>query len=493
MLTLRSQSRLRSPPRSLPLPVGVGGLPRQRPSSRRLNISLVNNFANLSFPIAGNRWHLDCFRCNTCGTLLDSDANLLLLGDGSLICNNCTYSCSACNNKIEDLAILTGDQAFCSTCFRCRNCKRKIDNLRYARTSQGIFCMSCHETLMARRRKKSKAAAAAKSRDRESSPMITEKSLPALPPNVIPNGAFSDERVDPESDTPTELSPRPRQGPLQREPSSRSTSRPAARSPERPSKPEGLGLTQPPQRSNRNSTMLSNEVGGDDDFFIPVALDPSPGPSANSRSGSGNAGEASKKKDYFSIPKSSFSDKSSRASTPHIAFQDKGRQSSVDQIAPPAGTLTRNLSKQSAYEESSSTDERASRAPPRTRPSQGSDEFKLQEAPKRRPPFTSSTSSPAVESPLGTSNSAHNTREQLPLSESRKNSESLLPRKSQDSRRNDHEDGRQSLDSSSRSAGQQQKAIPRKEVGSNKEVGSSGVKTRMPSPMAILPSPLCTC
>ena len=101
---------------------------------------------------AGNRWHLDCFRCNTCNTLLDSDANLLLLGDGSLICNNCTYSCSACGNKIEDLAILTGDQAFCATCFRCRNCKRKIENLRYARTSHGIFCMNCHESLMARRR-----------------------------------------------------------------------------------------------------------------------------------------------------------------------------------------------------------------------------------------------------------------------------------------------------------------------------------------------------
>ncbi len=80
----------------------------------------------------------------TCNTLLDSDANLLLLGDGSLICNNCTHTVAApVANKIEDLAILTGDQAFCATCFRCRNCKRKIENLRYARTSQGIFCMSC--------------------------------------------------------------------------------------------------------------------------------------------------------------------------------------------------------------------------------------------------------------------------------------------------------------------------------------------------------------
>jgi hypothetical protein len=125
--------------------------------------------------VAGNRWHLNCFRCNTCGILLDSDANLLLLGDGSLICNNCTYNCSACGNKIEDLAILTGDQAFCAQCFKCRNCKRKIENLRYARTSQGIFCMSCHESLMARRRKKSLAATAAASSSQD-------KSLPSPPP-----------------------------------------------------------------------------------------------------------------------------------------------------------------------------------------------------------------------------------------------------------------------------------------------------------------------
>ena len=128
---------------------------------------------------AGNRWHIDCFRCNTCGTLLDSDANLLLLGDGSLICNNCTYSCSNCNNKIEDLAILTGDQAFCANCFKCRNCKRKIENLRYARTSQGIFCMDCHEALMARRRKKSGKATSQRSRGPGTH---YDKSLPAIPP-----------------------------------------------------------------------------------------------------------------------------------------------------------------------------------------------------------------------------------------------------------------------------------------------------------------------
>jgi hypothetical protein len=57
-----------------------------------------------------------------------------------------------------DLAILAEDMAFCVKCFKCRNCKRKIENLRYARSSQGIFCMSCHESLMARRRKKQRLA-----------------------------------------------------------------------------------------------------------------------------------------------------------------------------------------------------------------------------------------------------------------------------------------------------------------------------------------------
>ena len=111
---------------------------------------------------------MDCLRCNTCGTILDSDSNLLLLGDGSLICNNC-YRCSVCNKKIEDLAILTRDQAFCEKCFKCRNCKRKIENLIYSRTSLGTFCIECHEDFMRRRRIKALTK------------RLNTKELPALP------------------------------------------------------------------------------------------------------------------------------------------------------------------------------------------------------------------------------------------------------------------------------------------------------------------------
>ncbi|KAK8090742.1 hypothetical protein PG994_000247 [Apiospora phragmitis] len=245
-----------------------------------------------AFELAGNRWHLNCFRCNTCGTLLDSDANLLLLGDGSLICNNCTYSCSACGNKIEDLAILTGDQAFCATCFRCRNC-------------------------------------------------------------------------------------------------SRNSSRPA-RSPERRaehSKEPSLSLPSNTYRNNRNSSHFmgreSNHATGDDhDFFIPVALDPSPIPSETPQStrevSAPDHGRQSREKDYFSISRDGQKPDrkgESQTSTPHIAFQEKARAPSSDYDSPPAKDLGRKLSK------SSRNDERSRKPANEKSQSEG---FKLQDAPKSK-------------------------------------------------------------------------------------------------------------
>ncbi|KAK5998688.1 putative Rho-type GTPase-activating protein 4 [Cladobotryum mycophilum] len=431
-----------------------------------------------AFELAGNRWHLDCFRCNTCGTLLDSDANLLLLGDGSLICNNCTYSCSACGNKIEDLAILTGDQAFCATCFRCRNCKRKIENLRYARTSQGIFCMGCHETLMARRRKKSKAAAAAKSREKDQSPMITEKSLPALPPNVIPQNAFSNDRVDPESDTPTEVSPRPQPTHRQTESSSRGSSRPA-KSPERPAEAparnEGLTLPSSSYRKNRNSAIIStsggsgNEAG--DGFLISVALDTSPPQNATPRSTSDSAGEGTKRKDkdYFNVPRPTISDKrsDSHSSTPHIAFQEKGRQISSDQEIPQSKSAARNAHKSDTSQSKS-----------------GAEDFKLQEAPRLKPSGSRSISSQSSINPpdnISARSSMGPPRRpdmsSFPQSESRSVNDILTSRMSVDSKAQDDEEIRASLDLLAKSASRtdSSKAIPRKEVPS---VGSrSGIDT----------------
>lgn len=458
-----------------------------------------------AFELAGNRWHLNCFRCNTCGTLLDSDANLLLLGDGSLICNNCTYSCSACGNKIEDLAILTGDQAFCATCFRCRNCKRKIENLRYARTSQGIFCMSCHESLMARRRKKSRAAANAKKKD-DQSPMLVDKSLPALPPSAILQSAFSPDRETPDSldtDTPTELSPRPRQGYSQNDSSSRSSSRkPRERSPERTSGEaptrEGLTLPTTTYRNNRHSAIsqASDINGGDSEsFFIPLALDQSPAPSMTPRSTSETWVDPSKKtkenkapeKDYFGMSKTNgrqsteakSRDPSSSSSTPHIAFQEKNRPSAEETAS--TAQIKDSIRKAQAGSKSSSAkgspaigsdDVRPQHASsPKTSNANGKapstgDKFRLGEVPKGKKSGTSRSNSQSE-----ISDSSRSTSGGGLSAPPRKDASATTPRSSQDSRSREEPESRPSFDSnnspmliSRMDSGGTSRSIPRKEI-----------------------------
>lgn len=302
------------------------GKPSNLVRSSMMGVTLRDRYTD-SLP-AGNRWHIDCFRCNTCGTILDSDANLLLLGDGSLICNNCTYSCSVCGNKIEDLAILTGDQAFCATCFKCRNCKKKIENLKYARTSQGIFCMECHESLMQRRRKKSQRNGSTRQKhlqQPQNNTMLLDKSLPSLPPSAVSQSAFSPDNESPPSETysetPTELPQSSQQrpgnsrsrseaggpgegprGPPKRPPnirshSSRSDKRERSPLPHEEERrgtaraspgledqmlmcPENLTLPSTSYHNNRNSTQSQRSVesANGEGFFIPMALDPNPAP-----------------------------------------------------------------------------------------------------------------------------------------------------------------------------------------------------------------------
>lgn len=110
-------------------------------------------FEGHAYELGDDRWHINCFKCSKCDLSLGCNSNFLVLGNGNLICSNCSYNCKQCNKKIDDLAILTGDQAYCSNCFKCRSCKQKIEDLRYARTSKGLFCMSCHEKLIAKKKK----------------------------------------------------------------------------------------------------------------------------------------------------------------------------------------------------------------------------------------------------------------------------------------------------------------------------------------------------
>ncbi|CAL3965179.1 hypothetical protein PZA11_002016 [Diplocarpon coronariae] len=499
-----------------------------------------------AFELAGNRWHLNCFRCNTCGTLLDSDANLLLLGDGSLICNNCTYSCSACSNKIEDLAILTGDQAFCATCFRCRNCKRKIENLRYARTSQGIFCMSCHESLMARRRKKSRAAAKLKKDDQ--STMLVDKSLPALPPSAILKSAFVPDQKTPDSldtDTPTELSPRPRQGYTQNDSSSRNSSRrnssrrPREQSAERNSSDiqsrEALTLPTTTYRNNRHSAISqASEINGGDgeSFFIPLALDPTPAPGMSPHSASESWAEPGKKtkdnkitdKDYFGIKSNSRlpaeTARNRDSSTPHIAFQEKGRQPSAEETAQIRDSIRRaaegaKSSSAKASPANCSDDIRGQHAAHSPKPSNNgkgqsaSESFRLGDAPKGKKSGTARTSSQSeigdnsnkrsasgvLSTPPPRKDSALNNPRTRSPKQMSKSERSTSSRSSQDMRAREEFGSRKSIESSNSPAqtGRMDssgiaRSIPRKEIAA----GASNTMSSMSSSSEADTSPSST-
>ncbi|KAF8744948.1 hypothetical protein AX14_012772 [Amanita brunnescens Koide BX004] len=98
-------------------------------------------------------FHVDCFRCAKCHEKVTADTNLLLLSDGSPVCANCTYCCTICQQAIHDEAIMAGDDSFHAHCFKCKICKNRIDELTYARTSHGIYCMDCHNDRVARNRR----------------------------------------------------------------------------------------------------------------------------------------------------------------------------------------------------------------------------------------------------------------------------------------------------------------------------------------------------
>ncbi|KAJ1797889.1 Rho-type gtpase-activating protein [Coemansia sp. RSA 2399] len=138
-------------------------------------------------------WHIDCFQCTTCGKVIEFDSNLLFLADGKPICPECSYCCSLCKKPIFDEAIVTVEGTYHSECFRCTNCKQRIQGKSFAKTSQGvIYCVSCY----AERRERKKAA-----RRRREHHVIEEKMLPSLPAEA--SASPDSKRAPEQSPTPT--------------------------------------------------------------------------------------------------------------------------------------------------------------------------------------------------------------------------------------------------------------------------------------------------
>ena len=281
--------------------------------------------------------------------------------------------------------------------------------------------MSCHESLMARRRKKSKKPPA------PAAPKV-DKSLPALPPQFEEQQSQRS-AYTPDVETPSDVfsepttadaSPRPPQ-PRRGDSSSnfRRDASPAAGDSSRRGvySPTSLSLSPPPSHEADHCYYVDNILlpattynkehkhtesdAGDDGILLPFALDPNPapGPSPLSRAsrqfpdrtmGSGStAGDGKSARDYFNRPTADPRDKlkenNSRSgsaerpapASPHIAFQEKGRQ--------PSDHIVNTLRKQrDTSSDSPSLNERSRSQHASPAPSSATDAFKLQEVPKNK-------------------------------------------------------------------------------------------------------------
>lgn len=213
---------------------------------------------------------------------------------------------------------------------------------------------------MARRRKKTQRSAAQRQKAASNNALL-DKSLPSLPPSAAPNTSFSPGIETPpsetHSETPTEVPPRlrpkdERQGGSrggsrdrrdQSPANGRSNSRGMSyvitwRNHRLTSLTDILNIPQFPNDSRNSSISHKSETegGSGEEYFIPVAFDPTPPSQASPQV----SNYKPPRTDYFGQTKAaehaarrpSVGTPSSEVTSPHIAYQEKGRVPSEEVI-----------------------------------------------------------------------------------------------------------------------------------------------------------------
>ncbi|RXW13226.1 hypothetical protein EST38_g12624 [Candolleomyces aberdarensis] len=230
------------------------------PADERLcpgcKLSAVNEQGGLVVAFGQSFFHVDCFKCAKCRNQVTADTNLLLLSDGSPICANCSYSCNVCKQPILDEAIMAGDDSYHAHCFKCKVCKNRIDELVFAKTSNGIYCMKCHNERMIKIRKHSQKKAereraqggsgSSKSRERVARDYHRENTV--RPPPLTAQCQYLSCRQAPPSPA--------------YDASTHGSAKPAASQPYNDSLRRQTDKSQPPSRSNTipSATTLANDA-----------------------------------------------------------------------------------------------------------------------------------------------------------------------------------------------------------------------------------------
>ncbi|KAF9566498.1 hypothetical protein CPC08DRAFT_99022 [Agrocybe pediades] len=89
--------------------------------------------------------HLDCYKCKTCRTTLEIEDTIMLDRDGLPLCENCFLHCNACQLPVSDEVIFIGDSSqYHSHCFKCKKCDKSLDQQKFARSRQSVYCQDCY-------------------------------------------------------------------------------------------------------------------------------------------------------------------------------------------------------------------------------------------------------------------------------------------------------------------------------------------------------------
>lgn len=95
---------------------------------------------------------------------------------------------------------MTGDESYHASCFVCRSCRSPISELVFAKTSQGIYCMKCHNQRVARSRrhaeKKRTANQQKSTKPSESKLLYDTPSVDDKSPLLSTPGTFDSPNVD---------------------------------------------------------------------------------------------------------------------------------------------------------------------------------------------------------------------------------------------------------------------------------------------------------
>lgn len=172
---------------------------------------------------------------------------------------------------------LAGDESYHADCFRCRSCSNRIEELIFAKTQQGIWCMACHNERVARTRKHAEAKRKArkeKEKDATASRSSRTRSeggrsssiggdadrtaeLPEVPPPpALPAPGLA--RASGKNDSISPVRPLPKPSPYQRSVSFDSTQH--QRSTTNSSDSARLGATLPPSSSIQSISSLSRST-----------------------------------------------------------------------------------------------------------------------------------------------------------------------------------------------------------------------------------------